>query len=314
MERYTKPQFFLSCILLFCIFLLGFSVAAIAEERAPQQNENSPFLSKGEMRHKGLFQGINLNFSWTPDSGNHGMELSEVKLGVAFGLPAPNIKPLVRSFFMISPNFTYTNIRWKGSDHFPDSLYGASLAVTWLKPINERWSIMLNVAPGYAGDGKASRDTTRCPVMFGATWTPNKKWKVLFGAIYTDRSDIPFLPLAGATYTPNEDWRFELTAPQPKIARRLSGWCNTNSERWMYVGGGFGGGTWAIESVGNKNDLAMLREYSLIFGYESTSKTSVLKWNAEIAWLFGRKMKFDHHTQPDRTLDDSLSLRLRCSF
>jgi len=265
-------------------------------------------------RKPGLLRAINVGGAWTPRADKNDMGLTEFRFGAACALPAPKFGPLTNSFFVLTPNFTYTSVRWNGNEPFPYNLYNAGLSIMWIKPLNEKWSLMLSVAPGYAGDGKADGETVRCPVIFGATWAPNAKWKVVFGIAYLDRSDIPAIPFGGFSYMPNDDWKFECMAPQPRIARRLTPWCGSNADRWAYLGLGFGGGTWAIESVGNRTDLAQYREYSILFGYEFISKANLLKWNAETVFLFGREMQFKEHTQSNRNLGNSLALRLRASF
>ena len=266
-----------------------------------------------EKMKNGMIQSINLGTSWAASGKDEGIGLAEFRFGVSFGLPGPKFDWLGKSFFMISPNFSYTNVDWKGMGEFPDSLYSASVGITWMKPINEHWNIILNAGPGYAGDGNETHDSFRIPVMFAANWNPNKRWKVMLGAIYTDRRDLPFLPFGGFVYTPNDDWRFEFTAPTPRIARRFTAWSDKECERWIYCGGGFGGGNWAIESVNHEPDLAMYREFALLSGYE-VMRENGFRWNFEIAYLFSRKMEFEHGTQPDYKPDNTLGLRLNVSF
>ncbi len=265
-------------------------------------------------RKQGLIQRVNFGGSWIPEGGDSGLGLATFNTNITFALPGPKTGPFGPSYFLISPAFSYTNIQWEHSQGFPDSLYTAGLSLSWMKPINERWNLMLNATPGYAGDGKATSYAVRCPVILGLTWTPNSRWKVVFGAGYMDRSDFPVLPFAGVVYTPNEDWKFELMAPQPRVARRLSGWSDVLCNRWVYLGGGFGGGAWAVESWNGRSDLAMYREFSLTLGYEAVRTNSGFLWNVEIAYIFGRKMEFDHDTRPDYSPDDALALRVKVSF
>ena len=286
------------CIPIWSLFLLLFSANhSIAAEKMKD----------------GILQSINIGTSWAAAGKDEGIGLTEFKFGVSLGLPGPKLGWLGKSFFMISPNFSYTNVDWKGPGDFPDSLYDASVGITWMKPVNERWSLIFNTSPGYAGDGNETHDSFRIPVMFAANWTPNNRWKVMFGAIYTDRGDFPVLPFGGLLYTPNDDWRFEITAPTPRVARRFTAWSNEDCERWIYCGAGFGGGNWAIESTNGEPDLAMYREFALLLGYEAIRKNG-LRWNFEAAYLFSRKMEFDYGTRPDYKPDDTLGLRLRVSF
>jgi len=319
------------CRLILCLGLLVFlSVSAFAvaedvptfrfEQEQPAFSRFSERLNLEENlahrinRQKGLLRTINVGGAWTPGADANDLGLTEFRISVACALPAPHFLPFTNSFFILTPSFSYTSVRYRSDDFLPSNLYNTGLSIMWMKPLNERWSLMVNASPSYAGDGKAGRETVRCPVIFGATWTPNTKWRVVFGVAYLDRSDIPAIPFGGFTYMPNEDWRFEGMLPQPRIARRLTALSNPQTDRWVYLGGGFSGGTWAIESVDNKTDFAQYREYSTLLGYEFISKVGNLKWNAETAFLFGRETQFKHDTQPNRKHGNSLALRLRASF
>ena len=265
-------------------------------------------------QQKRFIKRINFGASWIPENGDDGLGIADAKASFTFALPGPKWEALGSSYFLISPSFKYSNVQWNRSTPFPDSLYNTGLNITWMQPINERWSTMLNATPSYSGDGKADDYFFRCPLIIGANWTPNAKWKVLFGVAYLDRGDIPVIPFGGFTYAPNDDWKFECMAPQPRIARRLAGWSDSQVDRWCYLGGGFGGDTWAISSVGDRSDIAMYREYSVLLGYESIRKPGTFQWNAEIAYLFGRKVEFEYETQSDYKPNDSLALRVRVSF
>lgn len=266
-------------------------------------------------KHQRLFQGLGIDLSWMPGNGHSGLGMTRISLDATFGLPGPRLKSMNPSYFLLSPSFSYTSIDWKRGTPFPDNLYNAGLNVMWLQPINERWSFMAGVMPGWAGDGKASHDSVRCPAMFGFSWQPNRQWRVTFGAAYLDRSDTNFLPYGGLVWTPNDDFRVELTAPQARVA-----WASPSvtlippeNRSWRYVGLGFGGGSWAVRSVNGRDDYAMYREFSLSLGTEWALRgEQVAVW--EIAYVFGRRMEFDHHTQRTFKPNDSLHLRVKFQF
>ena len=325
----TRKNYAPQMILRFCfpILILVATTAAVGDTPPLHFGQEQPAfswlsqrlnleesLARQINRKKGLLQAINIGGGWTPGADSDDLGLTELRVGVACAFPAPKFQPFTKSFFVLTPNFSYTCVRWNDNAIFPSNLYHAGLSVMWMKPLDERWSLMLNVSPGYDADGSVRSEPVRCPVIFGATWTPNAQWKVVFGVAYLDRSDIPAIPFGGFSYMPNDDWKFECMAPQPRIARRLTAWCGPNADRWTYLGVGFGGGTWAIESIGDQTDLAQYREFSVLLGYEFLSKVGLLKWNAETAFLFGREMQFKHGTQPNHRLGNSIALRLRASF
>ena len=52
------------------------------------------------------------------------------------------------------------------------------------------------------------------------------------------------LPAGGIVWTPNSDVRFEILFPDPKFAKRLANYGNT--EWWLTLRGEYGGGTWTV--------------------------------------------------------------------
>ena len=53
------------------------------------------------------------------------------------------------------------------------------------------------------------------------------------------------MPAGGIVWTPNPDIYFNILFPNPKVAKRLTTWGNT--EWWLYASGEYGGGTWTIK-------------------------------------------------------------------
>lgn len=240
------------------------------------------------------------------------MGMTRFGINTSMMLPGPTLLSNRKSFFSISPKFEYTGIDWDRDTVFPSSLYSAGASITWMQPINERWTGMITASPQWSSDGKESRYSVNCPTIFGLTWTPNSRWKVMMGAAYLGRGDIPFIPFGGVTWTPNEDWRVELMAPQARILRRLTAYSNDDKQHWIFGAVGFGGGSWAIRSVDDRADLAEYREFSALFGYEFIRKNTNLK--IEAGYVFGREMKFDKNTQAKYKPDDAFVLRMQYSF
>lgn len=261
---------------------------------------------------RSLFRSFSMDGSWVPSGGDEGMGMTRFGINTSIMLPGPKLYWDQQSYFRITPKFGYTNVDWKRDTPFPDSLYEVSVGITWMQKFNDQWSGMLTVSPGWASDGEESSDSLCCSALFGLTWTPNSRWKVMFGVAYRDRSDTPVLPFGGVIWTPNDDWKVELTMPQAKVARRLSAWSSDLQQHWIYLGFGFGGGSWAIRSTNEQADIAKYREFSMLLGYEWVRKN--MSWKFETDYLFGREMKFDDHTQEKYKPDDAFVLRLKCSF
>lgn len=259
------------------------------------------------------FRKLTLAGSWTPPGGREGMGISRFDSSITFVLPGPKGFWKNQSYFLISPNFTYTYLDWEGRTSFPDSLYKAGLGITWMQPIDQKKSLMISATPSFSGDGKESKDSVRCSAVLGMNWTLNEKWTVLFGIAYLDRNDLSFLPYGGLIWTPTPLWRVELIAPQARIAKRYWRTANSPIEHWFYLGGGIDGGSWAIQSTYDQADFAMYREFSLLLGYEHVNKNSCT-WNFELGYLFARRMEFEEHTQSKFKPEDAFTIRLKMAF
>ena len=64
------------------------------------------------------------------------------------------------------------------------------------------------------------------------------------GVWYINRVNIKLLPAGGLVWTPNPDIYFDILFPNPKVAKRLTTWGNT--EWWLYGRGEYGGGAWTV--------------------------------------------------------------------
>jgi hypothetical protein len=125
---------------------------------------------------------------------------------------------------------------------------------------------------------------------------------LVFGVDYLDRGDIKLLPVAGLIWAPNFDMRFELVFPRPRAIFQL-----TEHHR-LYVGGELGGGSWAIERVDLRNDLATYSDLRACIGVEYGEREG--RWSAfEVAYLFNRRLEYTSGIG-DMRLDDAVMLRL----
>jgi hypothetical protein len=120
----------------------------------------------------------------------------------------------------------------------------------------------------------------------------------VLGADFLDREDIQVLPVAGLIWRPDPDLRLELVFPYPSIYLQLTRWYR------LYIGGGLGGGTWAVERDNEVDDLATYGDLRIAIGLEHWDTSSA--WQSfEIAYLFDRHLEFtsqvgDYH--PDSTV------------
>ena len=289
----------------------------------PYQNQTtrSPTLFLGQAADerddapRRMFQGASVSLTCLPGWGSHGLGMTQIRLGTSVGLPAP----LENSFIQLSPTFEPTFVRWKGPEPFPNTLYSASLGCTFFKILNERWTTMACVIPRWCSDGKETQSSVRCTLVGGMIWNKSPQWQFRFGVVYNNRSDwYNVIPYGGLIWMPNNDWKYELMLPMLRVLRRchyfqtvLPG--QDGATHWGYAGIGFGGGTWAFQSVNNHSDVANYTEYNVVVGLESERKRRNA-WKAEFGYVFGRSMNFERSTMHDFHINSSLVLRVTLSI
>ena len=193
----------------------------------------------------------------------------------------------------------------------PAQLYDFSFETIGALPIGERWIVQAAIAPSFFTDShNTGRKAFRLPGRALAFWKYSDTLTFVGGVLYLDRDDVKALPSAGVLWNPNEDWKFELAAPRPRIARRISH--DDCSAHWAYLVGEFGGGTWAIRRANGLNDVATLSDYRLMVGYER-KWTSGRNWLVEGGYVFSRRLKYTSQLG-DTDLPSTALVRLGVTF
>ena len=281
-----------------------------------QYKTNSPLAKeRSRLLQSQMLRGVSVTTSYLPGLGNRGLEMTRIRFGATLALPGIG----ENCYFLISPSFEPIFVDWDGPEPFPNTLYNASLSCTMIKQLNERWGAMLSVSPRWCSDGRETKGAIGCPIILGMTWQKTPRMQIRFGVAYLDRNDdYNILPYGGIIWQPNDDWKYELMVPQLRVMRRCHYFhsvlpAENDSVHWAYIGIGFGGGSWAFESVGKQADVADYTEYSIVLGFESEKKQR-LSWKTEFGYVFGRKMEFDRHTMQKFKIDDSIVLRLTLSI
>jgi len=268
----------------------------------------------GETRRK-MFQGASFAASYLPGWKSDNLEMTQARISATVGLPGL----LENSFILLSPSFETTFFRWSGFESFPETLYTASLNCTFIKKYNERWSCMASIGPRWSSDGKETKDAVRCTLMGGMIWTHSRQWQIRFGVAYLNREDnFNILPFGGVIWTPNEDWKYELITPMFRIARRCRSFpilppFGDETSYWGYAGIGFGGGTWAFQSLGSRPEVTNYSEFSVVMGLES-KRLERIPWKIETGYVFARSMSFDRNTLSNFNPGNTILLRLVLSL
>ena len=140
----------------------------------------------------------------------------------------------------------------------------------------------VNAASDFAG---SSRRGIRFPAHAVGYLKLEENFDLVFGADFLDRADIHWLPVAGFVWCPSPDVRIEVVFPYPRVDFQV-----TDDHR-LYLAGGVGGGTWAVERDSEVDDLATYGDLRAAIGLENLNH-AVYGQVWEIAVLFDRQLQY----------------------
>lgn len=218
----------------------------------------------------------------TPAGDEYYMNTLDVRTKFYFGrLP----------FIQFTPRFGWNVIGNGGPSGLPPQLFEAGLDTSVYLPLSETWSFLGTIGPNIFTDGdNTSSDAFRLTATVLAFYKWSDRVKLAAGFLYLDRVDVTALPSGGIFYTPSDDMKFELFFPRPKIAYRFQhgeGW-----DRWCYLAGELGGGSWAMQHNNGVDDIVTLRDYRLIAGVEHIQGDEY-RFLFEAGFVFGRKIEYN---------------------
>ncbi|MBX3442745.1 MAG: hypothetical protein KF774_10075 [Planctomyces sp.] len=195
--------------------------------------------------------------------------------------------------------------------NIPPELYDATLEVAFGLPLNDVWTISGAISPGIFSDfSGAGGDEFRIPCRALVFYKWNEVLTLAGGFMYLDRADITALPLVGLSYIPSDTFRAELWFPRPKFSWRYSK--RGDIQRWVYLVGELGGGSWAIERDDGQPDTLSYRDYRALAGVEQKCPDGI-GWFMEGGLVFGRRVEFDR-LGDDYSLQNSATIQLGLRF
>jgi hypothetical protein len=121
------------------------------------------------------------------------------------------------------------------------------------------------------------------------------------------------LPIVGVIYDPDPSVSYELIFPRPRVSWQLP-WSDpaNGDERWVFVGGEFGGGVWSIEHPSDgAQDLLTYSDVRVLAGYERKIIGGLTR-RFEFGYVFARQLEFN--ATPEIDLDDSLFARVSLTY
>ena len=257
-------------------------------------------------RRTGMFQRVNFNTLWAPESGSKGLGITELDLSAMFALPLPTPD----SPLLLTPKLSTT---FFNANQWNETFYTTGLGLQWMRPIaKDKFTLLLGASVLYSGDFHLKgSDTMRFPVHVTGIWNFNPRTKIMFGIVYSDRRDsYNWFPMAGLIWTPTEDLSIELIVPRMRVAQRVH-WFDSfagGGEDWLYAAFEFGSGSWGYEPIDGRVEYRDLR---LLLGCERRTRLGVTL-GLEVGYMFDRQIEFDGSGK-DRP-SDSVFLRLRSAF
>ena len=249
----------------------------------------------------GVFQQFLLSETYLPRfSGEDGFGINDVLVQATFGFPLfTRENPL-----LVTPAFEVQMLDGPAAPELPPELYDASISFLHIRKFSERFSLHLGASPGVHSDfEKSSDEAIRIPARILGVWDWRPNTQLILGVLYLARDDVNFLPAGGIIWTPSEETRLELIFPRPRFAQRFV--YAGDIEWWWYVGGEFGGGSYAVRDAGGLGEnVVTLSDLRLLLGVER-QVTGGINSRVEIGYVFDRNIEFQETLptfEPDPTL------------
>jgi len=260
----------------------------------------------------GPFQKLVFANTYLPKWGAAGFGINELDLKAYFALPCPE----VTSPLLIIPGFAVQYLDGPRGVDLAPRIYAAYTEFRWMSQVRPRLGLELSITPGVFSDfeqdaGKAFR----LPGHAAAAWTWTDTTKIVFGAAYLDRPDIEVIPIGGVIWKPHDDAEYEMLFPHPKLAHRVYwfGRYGQDVQDWLYLAAEFASEAWTLSHADGSIDEAVLRDYRLILGMER-KVIGGLDARIELAYAFGREIRFYRSNQTNFDPDDTVMVRLKLLY
>lgn len=271
-----------------------------------------------------FLQEIRLDAVYIPGNASNELGLDAFDLNATFAIP---FLYNTQTPLLVTPGFSME--LWSGPKTLPGApgflpprTYDPYLDLAWNPQISQVVGGELGFRVGVFSDfEKVTADSLRFQGhgLLVLSLSPNVQVKG--GIVYLDRIRTKLLPAGGIIWTPTPDARFEILFPNPRIARRL--WTYGNTDWWLYVRGEYGGGSWTIHQSdtlpGAPADLA---SYTDRFDYNDIRVGVGLEFDTprnwkglfEVGGTFNREVLFRSEIPPTFRPDPTVYLRAALAF
>jgi len=196
-----------------------------------------------------VIQAVRLDYLWIPGHGPQEFGVQDMEMNVTVAVPffRNTFTPL-----LITPGFAMH--LWSGPPSpfdLPPRVFDAYLDAAWNPQITPWFGGEVSFRTGiYSDFRRVTMESLRYMGKGMAVLTFSPSIKVKAGVWYLDRNKIKLLPAGGIVWTPNVNTKLDILFPNPKMARRLANYGNT--EWWIYARGEYGGGAWTVRRIGTQ--------------------------------------------------------------
>ncbi len=224
------------------------------------------------------FWGYRVNETWTSWIVGNGQQYGDFSFGTSPYVTAgveSGFRPGVGFHFLAGPDRT----------DMPPVLIDFSLGYQKRDVIGDlAYDVACSVVAASDFEG-SSHDGVRFPAHAVGYLAFTETIDLVFGADFLDREDVRLLPVGGVLWRPDAAVRVELVFPSPRIDLQL-----TETQR-LYLRGGLGGGTWAVERDSELDDLATYYDLQVAIGL-GTWPCEGTWTSCEIAYVFDRQLQY----------------------
>jgi hypothetical protein len=195
-----------------------------------------------------FLQEVRLDAVYIPGKASNELGVNAFDLSATFALP---FFYNTQTPLLVTPGFSME--LWNGPDTIPGApgflpsrTYDPYLDAAWNPQISQVVGGELGFRVGvYSDFKKVVEESLRFQGHGLLVLSLSPSVQLKGGVVYLDRIRVKLLPAGGIVWTPSPDARFEILFPNPRIARRL--WTYGNTDWWLYVRGEYGGGSWTVE-------------------------------------------------------------------
>ncbi|MFT5300531.1 MAG: hypothetical protein ACI814_001309 [Mariniblastus sp.] len=261
-----------------------------------------------------LFERPRARQTYLYGSGGNELNINDIELATTATLPnfLQGPTPL-----KITPGFVFHF--WNGPDSvahpafdLPARAYSSYLSFDHITDPSKVSGFENNLTIGYYSDfDNTSSDAIRITAKLLGWYRVNQYTISKFGVEYLDRVNVKLLPAFGVYLTPNADMKFDLYFPKSKLSHRIPN--INNYEAWAYVGGEYGGGSWAINRRDGTRDQVDINDVRAYAGIEWMGPQRVTGF-FELGYVFERELVYRSNALNTLDLQDTLMIRSGLAF